>query len=130
VPDKFDVHDKHIKELNDFRKSPRYRMLGPDEQAIFEDHAVAHEVMAAEDMGRARTKAAIDPALAAVPDANGGPSLAPSEVSPADMPAGMEGMMPSEPGLPPEEGGMPVNEEAAEAGPGAPTAGTVVPPPA
>lgn len=128
VPEAFDEHAKHITELNNFRKSAKYRQLDADTQAIYEEHAKAHEVMGAEDMGRARAKAAIDPALAAAPDANGGPVLPVGELPPGGGMAAGAPALPDEAGLPPMEGGMPINEDAAATGPGAPTMGTVVPP--
>lgn len=127
VPDDFDTHDVHIREHNNFRMSARYRMLDPETQAMFEQHLKGHEVMAAEELGDAQARAAVSPVLAAAPKANGGVTLPVSELPPGGGdPAGLPSVQ-AEPGLPPAEGGMPIQE--GETGPGAPTAGTLTPPP-
>jgi hypothetical protein len=93
IPEKFDDHHIHIHELNNFRKTPRYRALDPDTRQIFEDHAKAHEVLAAEAAGRMQAMSAADPNMAeAVPDSDGTPPpapLPPPDVRPARVGAGM-----------------------------------------
>jgi hypothetical protein len=82
VPDSFDEHAVHIDELNTFRKSAKFRMLPEETQAIYAEHAQAHEVMAAEEMGKSQARVAISPALAAAPRADGGVVLPTSELPP------------------------------------------------
>jgi hypothetical protein len=114
VPDDFDDHAVHLEQLNDFRKSAKYRLLDPEVQQTIAEHAQAHETMAAEEMGKAQARAAISPALAAAPTAHGGVVLPPDALPPGGGTGA--GIMPMEtPGdgaAPPTEDGAPV-----EAGP-------------
>lgn len=90
IPEQFDDHTVHIKELNDFRKSARYRTLDPETRQIFEDHAKAHETLAAEAAGRMQAMSATDPLMAqAVPDSNGTPALPQPDIRPARIGPGM-----------------------------------------
>ena len=71
IPKNFDDHAKHISRHNDFRKTLRYEAMPAEWQELVDNHLLAHERMAAEQMGSQVAKANINPALAAVPTAGG-----------------------------------------------------------
>lgn len=86
VPEPFDVHASHIEEHNVFRMSVRWDEMSDTDKELVNQHVQAHEVLAAEAMGRQVSKVAVDPALAAVPDADGAPSLSPDQLPPESLP--------------------------------------------
>jgi len=97
LPERWDNHVLHIEELNRFRKSAAYDDLDEPRQELFDLHATAHEVMAAEEMGAQVAKAAVSPALAAAAQA-GEPPLA---GEPPALPVpGVNDQAPADPGAP------------------------------
>jgi len=80
-PKDFDDHAAHIHEHNVYRKTIDYEMLDEEGQELVDDHIKAHEVLAAQEMGRGRAMGAIDPALAEAPTASEGPVVAPVEMT-------------------------------------------------
>jgi hypothetical protein len=109
LPATFDPHDVHIKVHNEFRMSERYEQMSEAEQRTVDEHVKAHEVMAAEEAGRAETQKALSPALAATPNADG---PLPPEVMAALMADG--GVPPS--GAPAETTPLPTAEEMIDPG--------------
>ena len=85
IPADFDDHAAHIAEHNVFRKSVKYERLPEEVQSLIGLHIQAHNTMAAEQMGNAQAGVAISPALAAVPRADGGPSLDAAALSAGDL---------------------------------------------
>lgn len=103
VPAVFDPHDQHISVHNKFRMTEMYELLPPALQEVVDQHVQAHEIIAAEQMGRMVHQASLDPNLALSPNADGSP---PPPVMPGEMPEpGME----EDPG---EEGDDPETVEA------------------
>ena len=82
VPADFDEHEVHIAEHNVFRKSTKYERLEPDARVMVDEHIQAHSTMAAELAGRSRQAAAVDPMLAASPQADARPTLDPEQLPP------------------------------------------------
>jgi hypothetical protein len=111
VPNDFDDHAKHIQRHNDFRKTLRYEALPQEWREYVDDHLLAHERMASEQMGNQVLKAGIHPALAAIPTAGGE----------APLPQGLPGApvgpavgdVAQEPGVPSGREGMPGMEQVA-----------------
>lgn len=86
VPADFDDHSVHIMAHNTFRKSAEYEQLTQEQRDNVDVHIQGHETMAAEQAGKSRAGAAIDPLLATTPTGDGRPTL-PPEALPA-APAG------------------------------------------
>jgi hypothetical protein len=99
VPKDFDTHATHIERHNIFRMSTRFESMPQEMQELIGLHIQGHETMAAEQMGTQYAKASINPALAAVPTADGAAPLPEGMV-----PAGAAGGPASAPGME-EEGG-------------------------
>lgn len=98
LPAQFDKHDVHIEVHNDFRKTQRYERLDPRAKSIVDQHVMAHEVLAAEDVAAAQSRmiqGGADLAMAASGNRGGNPQ------APLGLPPGMAppGMVP--PGQPP-----------------------------
>jgi hypothetical protein len=114
VPMIFDDHAKHIARHNEFRCSARYDAMTEEERQLVDLHVQAHEVYAAEEMGKQVAKAMANPALAAVPTASGAAAL-PAGMVPAGAAGGPE-PLPAPDGAPanaaPPEGAL---SEPAEA---------------
>ena len=70
LPEQWDNHALHIEELNRFRKSAAYEDLDDDRRELFDLHAQAHDVLAAEEMARQVARAMVSPALAAAAQAD------------------------------------------------------------
>jgi hypothetical protein len=108
-PAKFDNHAVHIEEHNTFRKSLEYELLDEETRKIIDDHVDAHETLAAEEMAKQVNRAQTAAPMAAVPTADGSPTL-PPEVLGGAAPAGQPtdqtavGMPPNTPmeGTPPD----------------------------
>lgn len=95
VPAEFDNHGTHIKRHNDdLRKTLRYETLDEAQRTIIDKHVLAHEIMAAEEMGKQVAKMNVNPALAA--------SATSQEAAP--LPPGMEPPPQEVPGMPPVPG--------------------------
>jgi hypothetical protein len=92
VPDSFDDHYVHIQQHNNFRKSPKYRLLDQAQRDVCDLHVQAHETLSAEAMGRMQSKMAVSPNLAQAADANGSPVS--SELPPPPLP-GVDGGQPA-----------------------------------
>lgn len=88
IPAKFDDHATHIGEHNIFRKSLEYSLLDHQLQEVFDNHVQAHEMLAAELMGQQQQRAQMSPAMAAIPNANGAPTLTPGQAAQAMPPQG------------------------------------------
>ena len=73
VPAEFDNHATHINEHNRFRTSAKYEGLPDELRDLVDTHVLAHEVMAAEEMGTQLAKAAVSPALAGAAQAGEAP---------------------------------------------------------
>lgn len=72
----FDDHAKHIAEHNRFRKSDSY-LYAPDQaREVMDLHISYHEQLAGEEMGAQTRRAMMNPALAAIPQANEPPGSA------------------------------------------------------
>lgn len=80
LPAEFDDHGKHIEVLNIYRKSASYERLPEDRRQLFDMHAQAHEVLAAQDaaMRANRQMQGVTPDLAAAPTANDGLTVPPT----------------------------------------------------
>lgn len=81
VPEKFDDHVTHIAEHLTMMKSAEWDLMTDEVKDVFRKHNQAHEILAAEEMGRQTAKAGVSPALAASADANGAPLLPVGAVS-------------------------------------------------
>lgn len=88
LPREFDNHAIHIEIHNDFRKSLQYELMSPEQRQDLDNHIMAHERMAAEEMGQQAMGQMIGmPGNA--PRADGAPPLDPAmmpEMPPAEMP--------------------------------------------
>jgi hypothetical protein len=109
IPRPWDNHETHIAEHNKFRKTVDFEMLNPEEQEMIAEHIKAHETLAAEEIGSARMRSNLDPALGMAPTAVEGPALEPLAL-PAGPPSG-----PSQGGV-----GLPVAAQGALDGMGQP----------
>jgi len=87
VPREWDNHEAHIKEHNKYRKTVDFDMLSLEDQDMIGEHIKAHETLAAGEVGKARKRTEMDPALGAAPTANEGPVLDPMLPAPP-APAG------------------------------------------
>lgn len=105
IPAEFDDHAVHIQEHNDFRKSPKYDLITPEQRKTCDLHVRAHETLDAERLGRQLRKAQTSPVLASGASANGS--------APLLLEGGIEGGegAPPMPGemMPPEGGDMPMS---------------------
>lgn len=88
IPKKWDNHEVHIEEHNAFRMSLEYDLMPDELKKIVDDHVDAHEMLAMELMAQQVARAQFNPAMAAVPNANGAPVLAPGDVAPSVIPQG------------------------------------------
>lgn len=102
VPREFDNHGIAIAEANAQRKSERYEQAAPDIQQLFDNFVKAHEVMAAEQVGRQEMQHAESPNLAAAPQADGaiGSAVPPAQ---SDLGSGGAPPLPLQPGPSPQE---------------------------
>lgn len=100
VPAPFDDHQAHIAEHNVFRKSVRYERLAEEVRKTIDNHIQAHTTMAAEQAGQSRAGAAIDPMAATIPQADGRPTLDPSQLPPEALNTELPGA--DDPALTPE----------------------------
>lgn len=76
APETFDDHAKHIAEHNRFRKGDSY-CFAPDKiRSVVDDHIKYHEMLAAEETGAQTHRSLMNPALAAVPQADEPPGSA------------------------------------------------------
>ena len=88
VPMPFEDHAKHIAEHNKFRNSDNYRQADPQMMAVVDDHVMAHQQLLIEEMADQQQLNAMNPGLAALPQANNPiGSQVPSPYG-ADEPAG------------------------------------------
>ncbi len=71
IPADFDDHAKHIERHNWFRKTTRYESMPNEMRQIVDMHVQAHEVMAAEELGKKVAAQNIHPVLGAAPTAAG-----------------------------------------------------------
>lgn len=105
-PEQFDDHGKHIAEHNRFRKSDSYIYADAMSKRIIDAHTMYHQMMAAQEMGQQVTNAQLNPALAAIPQANEPPgSMVPPDF--AEAQAGMgagAGQLALPAGQPPQGG--------------------------
>lgn len=125
LPAAFDDHAMHIEFHNEFRKTQRYEQLPPQMREVVDLHVQAHETLAAEQAGNASMEAAVSPALAASPNADGSTPPLPMEmmagaVPPQGVPEGMNMAPPTDLAI--QGGGDPVADilAALEGGQGPP----------
>ena len=95
IPEPWDNHKAHIHEHNIYRKTVDYEMLTDEDKQMIDDHIRAHETLAAEEMGRQRRAATIDPALGMAANATEAPNLAPMEMGGMPIPPGAAPPMPT-----------------------------------
>lgn len=118
VPAKFDNHAKHIAIVNRFRKTSRYESMDEEQKSLYDLHAEAHEVMAAEEAGLAVAKQRSHPALEMLPTASetaplGMPGMPPGGGTPAQPQPGSGGAPPpAMPSMSPEQAGGGTPEQA------------------
>lgn len=98
VPADFDNHATHIKRHNDFRKTLRYETLTDEQRELVDMHIQAHEVLAAEEMGKQVNKMNVNPAFAAAANQSEAPLLDPMTAAPP-----MPGTVPQGPTGPPAQ---------------------------
>jgi hypothetical protein len=84
LPEDWDDHAIHIKEHNVFRMGARYDALGADEKELFALHVQAHEVLAAEEAGKAQMRANEGGAALAAAPTSDGAIAEPEEMLPED----------------------------------------------
>ena len=77
VPQEFDNHKAHIHEHNKYRKTIDYEMLSDEDRQMVDDHVRAHDTLAAKEVGNARARSNVDPALGMAPTAAEGPQVPP-----------------------------------------------------
>lgn len=104
VPFAWDNHEIHIAEHNKFRKTIDYEMLSDKDKDMIAEHIQAHATLAAEEIGDARNRTNLDPALGMAPTPAEGPSVEPlppmggpppspmTPLGPPDAPAGPVGL--------------------------------------
>lgn len=97
IPEDFDDHVGHIAEHHVMMKSAEWELMDDKTREIFRKHNKAHEILAAEAMGRQVAKGAVNPALMASVSAQGDPLL-PMQSLPA--PPGGPQPQPAPPPLP------------------------------
>ena len=83
LPATFDNHEAHIQEHNNFRTTPAYERLDPDQQEVVDLHVQAHATMASGALAGQVARAEEHPALNQAPTADQTPPLAPELVPPA-----------------------------------------------
>jgi hypothetical protein len=113
-PATFDNHAKHIECHNRFRKTSRYEQLQPDVRTLIDNHILAHEKLARDELAmQSMTPPPLDQTAHAdqPPGSPGGPTLDPAMGAP---PPGMPPMG-APPGGPPP--GAPPGAPAAPGGP-------------
>lgn len=95
LPRPWHDHAVHIAEHNNYRKTVDFEMLDEEEKQMVEDHIIAHETLAAEEVGKGRMRTTIDPALGMAPNAAGAAPVPPIEsmVPPPPAPPPMDPMM-------------------------------------
>lgn len=99
VPEPFDDHVDHISEHHTMMKSAEWDIMDPKFRETFTKHCKAHEVLAAEAMGRATAKGQVAPALGAAASATGDP-VVPMDSLPGGPNAAPPGSPPPLPGNP------------------------------
>lgn len=82
IPAVFDDDHKHIEQHLNFAKSPRFEAMTPAQQENLLNHIQAHGNSAAHKMGNAVARGNVAPALASVPRADGGPTIAADQLPP------------------------------------------------
>jgi len=93
IPEPFDDDAKHIAEHNRFRKSDHYRFASEEGRAIIDDHIRFHENQMHEQMAKQVNRAQVNPALAAMPQADAPPGAMQMPTSQdRQMEAAMAGM--------------------------------------
>lgn len=70
LPEKFEDHARHMAEHNRFRKSNAYRFGDEETRQLVDLHIAAHEKMIAEEAAQQLALNAVQPGLAAMPQAN------------------------------------------------------------
>lgn len=85
IPYTWDNHKVHIEEHNKFRKTVDYEMLSDEDKEMIAEHIQAHATMSAREIGDARMRTNLDPALGAAATPEEGPVLPPLE--PTGMPS-------------------------------------------
>ena len=76
IPQDFEDHGKHIAEHQRQRKSDSYKYAPPKIRSIIDDHIRMHENLAHEELAQQTARAAMDPALAMVPQGTQPPGSA------------------------------------------------------
>lgn len=131
-PAPFDDHAKHIAEHNRFRKGDSYLFADPKTKSIVDNHIKFHEMLAAEALGAQTQRAMMNPAVAALPQADEPPgSMVPPDYAEQQAGMGMVGasaqaMQPG--GQPPNGQQQPAAPNAAPTGVPAMAAGASAPP--
>lgn len=97
-PERRDTHEIFIREITNFMQTPRFEQLEPDNQKLLQLLADGHQRMGEEQMGEQQAKGMMSPALAAVPNAAGAPTLGGPPPGPAGPPE--MGGAPETPGMP------------------------------
>jgi hypothetical protein len=88
VPEEWHDHAAHIDEHNKYRTTVDYLMLSTEDKEMIDDHIVAHEALAAKEVGHARKRSQLDPALGMAPTAAQGPVLEPLALPAGGSPSG------------------------------------------
>lgn len=70
LPEEFDDHAIHMAEHNRFRKSDSYKFADREARSIVDDHILFHEKLIHGEMAAQVNRAQVNPALAALPQAN------------------------------------------------------------
>ena len=82
VPYAWDDHKVHIAEHNKFRKTVDFEMLSDEDKQMIEEHIQAHATMSAKEIGDARMRTNLDPALGEAATPEEGPVVPPMEAGP------------------------------------------------
>jgi len=123
-PATFDDHAKHIAEHNRFRKGDSYTFAPALTRQIVDDHIKYHEQLAAEALGAQTTRALVNPAVAALPQADEPagsmvpPDFAEQQAGLAQVGASAQAMQAGQAGQggAPPPGGPPMTPQGAPAG--------------
>jgi hypothetical protein len=92
VPYSWDNHKVHIEEHNKFRKTVDYEMLSDEDKEMIAEHIQAHATMSAREIGDARMRTNIDPALGEAATPEEGPVVPPMEMPSQQPPPGQVGL--------------------------------------
>lgn len=112
-PELFDDHGKHIAEHNRFRKSDSYTFADQKTREIVDNHIKFHEQMAAEQLGQQTQRAMLNPAVAALPQADEPigsmvpPDYAEQQAGVGQVGASVQAAQGAGGGAPPPAGGAP-----------------------